>query len=166
MACGNLYVAGSSVFPTYGASNPTLNLLALTLAAGRPSQKGDGMKSSRRDLGLGAAALAVLGGAALGYRRLFGRWYAPTPYDDLLHQIVDRGPAAQLGAMAAKPCRVSMSPSWRPGCASPASACSRRARSDAAAGRVMEVGGWIVPESVALYSALAAQGLFLKAGPE
>jgi choline dehydrogenase-like flavoprotein len=30
----NLYVAGSSVFPTYGASNPTLNLLAMTLRLG------------------------------------------------------------------------------------------------------------------------------------
>jgi choline dehydrogenase-like flavoprotein len=30
----NLYVAGSSVFPTYGASNPTLNLLALALRLG------------------------------------------------------------------------------------------------------------------------------------
>jgi choline dehydrogenase-like flavoprotein len=28
---GNLYIAGSAVFPTYGASNPTLNLLALVL---------------------------------------------------------------------------------------------------------------------------------------
>ena len=27
----NLFVAGSAVFPTYGASNPTLNLLAITL---------------------------------------------------------------------------------------------------------------------------------------
>ena len=27
----NLYVAGSSVFPSYSASNPTLNLVALTL---------------------------------------------------------------------------------------------------------------------------------------
>ena len=27
----NLYVAGSSIFPTYGSSNPTLNLVALTL---------------------------------------------------------------------------------------------------------------------------------------
>ncbi len=27
----NLYVAGSAVFPTYGASNPTMNLVALTL---------------------------------------------------------------------------------------------------------------------------------------
>ena len=33
----NLYVAGSSVFPTYGSSNPTLNLVALTLQARRPS---------------------------------------------------------------------------------------------------------------------------------
>src|SRR6202012_2700478 len=31
---GNLYVAGSSVFPTYGASNPTLNLVAMTLRLG------------------------------------------------------------------------------------------------------------------------------------
>ena len=27
----NLFIAGSSIFPTYGASNPTLNLIALTL---------------------------------------------------------------------------------------------------------------------------------------
>jgi choline dehydrogenase-like flavoprotein len=27
----NLYVAGSAVFPTYGAANPTVNLLALAL---------------------------------------------------------------------------------------------------------------------------------------
>ena len=27
----NLYVAGSAVFPTYGASNPTMNLVALVL---------------------------------------------------------------------------------------------------------------------------------------
>lgn len=30
----NLFVAGSSVFPTYGSSNPTLNLIALTLRLG------------------------------------------------------------------------------------------------------------------------------------
>ncbi|HVW73153.1 MAG TPA: GMC family oxidoreductase [Rhizomicrobium sp.] len=33
-AIDNLYVAGSSVFPTYSASNPTLNLIALTLRLG------------------------------------------------------------------------------------------------------------------------------------
>ena len=31
---GNLYIAGSSVFPSYSASNPTLNLIALTLRLG------------------------------------------------------------------------------------------------------------------------------------
>jgi choline dehydrogenase-like flavoprotein len=30
----NLYIASSSVFPTYSASNPTLNLIALTLRLG------------------------------------------------------------------------------------------------------------------------------------
>jgi choline dehydrogenase-like flavoprotein len=30
----NLFIAGSSVFPTYGASNPTLNLVAMTLRLG------------------------------------------------------------------------------------------------------------------------------------
>ena len=33
---GNLFVAGSSVFPTYGASNPTMNLVALTLRLADP----------------------------------------------------------------------------------------------------------------------------------
>jgi choline dehydrogenase-like flavoprotein len=33
-AMDNLYIAGSSVFPTYSASNPTLNLIALTLRLG------------------------------------------------------------------------------------------------------------------------------------
>jgi choline dehydrogenase-like flavoprotein len=27
----NLYIGGSGVFPTYSASNPTMNLVALTL---------------------------------------------------------------------------------------------------------------------------------------
>lgn len=35
----NLFVAGSSVFPTYGASNPTLNLVALTLRLGAHLKK-------------------------------------------------------------------------------------------------------------------------------
>src|ERR1700722_11449749 len=74
----------------------------LDASARRPSQKGDGMKLSRRDFGLGAAAALVLGAGALGYRRFLGPWYAPTAYDDLLHQIVDRRPAAELGAVAAK----------------------------------------------------------------
>jgi choline dehydrogenase-like flavoprotein len=35
----NLYIAGSSVFPSYSASNPTLNLIALTLRLGDQLKK-------------------------------------------------------------------------------------------------------------------------------
>jgi len=115
------------------------------------------MKLSRRDLGLGAAALALLGAGAVGYRRFLGPWYAPTAYDDLLHQIVDRRPAAQLGLPAAKAMPGFDVAKLAAKLRQPGFGLSRRARDDAAAGRVTEVSGWVVPESVALYSALAAQ---------
>ena len=49
-------------------------------------------------IGAGLAALAALAAGGIGH--LLGRWYPPTPYDDLLHQIVDREPAAALGRAA------------------------------------------------------------------
>ena len=115
------------------------------------------MKISRRELGIGAAAIALLGAASFGYRQLFGRWYAPTPYDDLLHQIIDRKPAARLGTEAVQTMPDFDVPKLAARLRQPGYDLSRRAKSDAAANRVTEVGGWIVPESVALYSALAAQ---------
>ena len=111
------------------------------------------MKLSRRAFGMGAAALAGLGGVALGWRHIFGRWYTPTPYDDLLHQIVDREPAAVLGKTLPKPDVAALAARLR----QPGFALQRRARADAAAGRVVEAGGWIVPQSVAAYAQLAAQ---------
>jgi hypothetical protein len=115
------------------------------------------MKLTRRNLGLGAAALALLGAAGVGYRQISGGWYAPTQYDDLLHQIVDRRPAAKLGAVAAKAMPGFDTAKLAAKLRQPGFGLSRRARTDAANGRVMEVGGWVVPESVGLYSALAAQ---------
>jgi hypothetical protein len=115
------------------------------------------MKLSRRDFGLGAAAALLLGTGALNYRRFLGPWYAPTAYDDLLHQITDRRPAAQLGAVAAKAMPNFDTGKLAAKLRQPGFGLSRRARDDAANGRVMEVGGWVVPESVGLYSALAAQ---------
>jgi hypothetical protein len=115
------------------------------------------MSLTRRDVGIGAAAMVLLGAASLGYRHFFGRWYAPTPYDDLLHQIVDRKPAARLGAEAVKKMPGFNVASLASRLRQPGYDLSRRARSDAAANRLTEVSGWIVPESVALYSALASQ---------
>lgn len=114
------------------------------------------MRITRRGLSLGAAALAAAGAGALGYGRIFAKHYAPTPYDDLLHQIVDREPAALLGKAAAQiPGQdvATLAAKLR----QPGFALKDRARNDAGAGRVMEAGGWVVPETVAFYSALAAQ---------
>ena len=115
------------------------------------------MTVSRRGFALGAAALALLGAAGLNYRRFLGPWYAPTPYDDLLHQIVDRRPAATLGWTVAKTMPHVSAGALAARLRQPGFDLARRARADATAGRVMEAEGWVVPESVALYSALAAQ---------
>lgn len=110
----------------------------------------------RAILGGGIAALAALAaGAAWRFPHLFG--WRPTPYDDLLSQIVDRAPAAALGeaARAARPGfddpRTLALVLRQPGFA-----LATRAPQDAAAGRVVEVSGWILPETVAAYAALAA----------
>jgi hypothetical protein len=115
------------------------------------------MRISRRGFGFGAAALAVLGAASFGYRRMFAPWYAPTPYDDLLHQIVDRAPAALLGKTAARTMPGQDVAALAAKLRQPGFGLSERARTDAGAGRVTEAGGWVVPETVAFYAALAAQ---------
>ncbi|MEO8895161.1 MAG: hypothetical protein ABI450_04710, partial [Rhizomicrobium sp.] len=48
-----------------------------------------------------AAVLAMAGGAAWKFQ-LFAKHYPPTPYDDLLSQIVDRDPAIVFGQAARK----------------------------------------------------------------
>ena len=116
------------------------------------------MTVSRRGFAFGAAALALLGGGfALNYRRIVRPWYAPTPYDDLLRQIVDRRPAATLGQTVARTLPHLDAAALAARLRRPGFALAERARGDAAAGRVVEVRGWVVPESVALYAALAAQ---------
>ena len=112
-------------------------------------------KTTRRAAIAGAAVLAVVGGAVWKLHPL-RKSYPPTPYDDLLSQIVDREPAARLGAAVAKS---------QPGLEASALAqqlragprLSARARADAAQNRLIEAGGWVLPQSVALYAALAAK---------
>lgn len=113
------------------------------------------MRLSRRGFGLGLGGLIAAGAAAFGYRRVFGP--APTPYDDLLNQIVDRKPAAALGKTVIKTLPNSDAGTLAARLRQPGFGLRDRARADAAAGRVMEAGGWIVPETVALYAALAAR---------
>jgi hypothetical protein len=106
-------------------------------------------------LGTAVAVVAAASGAAAWRLHLFGPYYPPTPYDDLLHQITDRVPATVFGQAALK---------TMPGANAASLARALRgqgafaalAASDPAKGRVTEVSGWVVPESVARYAALAA----------
>lgn len=104
--------------------------------------------------GIAGATLVAAGGAAWRLN-LFGPHYPPTPYDDLLHQIPDREPARIFGqaALDAMPgaTAASLARTLRGQGALAVSAVS-----DPQKDHVTEVSGWVVPESVARYAALAA----------
>ena len=111
----------------------------------------------RRDVMAAIAAAGVAVAAGLyRFTDLFVKHYAPTPYDDLLARLTDREQAAKLGAQL-------------PGSFDLASQSARlrdtfrkqdlaaAANADIAAGHMVEVGGWVLPETVALLSVLAAK---------
>ena len=114
---------------------------------------------SRRTMVAGGGIAAALGATALGLTlpRWFGRRYAPTPYDDLLEALVDRDEAARVGAVA----RASL-----PTFSARAAARELRQRfeqrnlvevvdADIKQGRMAEVGGWVLPDSLAQLCTLA-----------
>ena len=111
----------------------------------------------RRSLIAGvAAASAAVAAGLYRFTDLFVKHYAPTPYDDVLAALTDREQAAKLGAFVAEaPPPQALAEKLRGTVKSNGLAAT--AKADAAAGRVMEVDGWLVPESVALLSALAAK---------
>jgi hypothetical protein len=107
-------------------------------------------------IGSAAAVSAALAAGLYRFTDLVVKHYAPTPYDDLLGALADREQAAKLGALVsqapqtpdlAAKLRLSIKPNG----------LTVAAKADAASGRLTEVGGWMVPESVALLSALAAK---------
>jgi hypothetical protein len=107
-------------------------------------------------IGSAAAVSAALAAGLYRFTDLFVKHYAPTPYDDLLRALGDREQAAKLGALVsqtpqppdlAAKLRLSIKPNG----------LAVAAKTDAAAGRLMEVSGWVMPENVALLSALAAK---------
>jgi hypothetical protein len=104
--------------------------------------------------GVTVAAVAAAGGAAWRFH-LFGRYYPPTPYDDLLKQIADREPARIFGQAALRTMPDTNAASLARTLRGQGSLAAR-ATSDPAEGQVAEISGWVVPESVARYAALAA----------
>ena len=113
------------------------------------------MKRRTLIAGVAAAGTAVAAGL-YRFTDLFVKHYPPTPYDDLLVQLIDRQQASRLGAkLAGAPDAAHLAAqlrvSLKPGNLGAA------AEADVAAGRVMEVDGWVLPKTVALLSALASK---------
>jgi hypothetical protein len=102
-----------------------------------------------------AAGAAVVAGLTR-FTDLFVKHYPPTPYDDVLAALVDREQAVRFGGMVQDAAAVDQLAATLRGALKP-SGLAGAATSDIAAGRLAEVDGWVVPESVALLSALAAK---------
>jgi hypothetical protein len=114
---------------------------------------------TRRVVVIGVATVAAAGVAAVEGPKLLKPRHAPSPYDDLLDRLDDRDAAAQIGeavlagrtgfdaAKVAEKLRKKLR--FR--------RLSRVNAEDAAAYRVVEANGWILPETLALLCALAAK---------
>ncbi len=102
-----------------------------------------------------AAGSAAVAAGLYRFTDLFVKHYPPSPYDDVLAALADREQAAKLGALvsgapAPQALATKLRVAIKPG-------LTAAAKADATSGRLTEVGGWVVPESVALLSALAAK---------
>jgi hypothetical protein len=104
-----------------------------------------------------AIAIAAAAGGATWKFRFFGPHYPPTPYDDLLGQITDRAPAILLGQAALKTMPAMNADQLAATLRRDGRRLSARAPVEPGEAQVTEVAGWVVPQSVALFAALAAR---------
>ncbi|OJT97694.1 MAG: hypothetical protein BGN82_10460 [Alphaproteobacteria bacterium 65-7] len=109
----------------------------------------------RRVLLAGAGLAAIAAGAGLyRFTDVIVKHYPPTPYDDLLEQLADRATARVIGArLPVEPAHAAT----RLREALTGQSLADAVQADVAAGRLSEVAGWLLPESVALLAALAAR---------
>jgi len=111
----------------------------------------------RRDVAAAVVAAGVAATAGLyRFTDLFVKHYAPTPYDDLLTRLIDREQAAKLGAQLTGSFDLA-SQSTRLRDIFRKQDLAGAVNADIAAGRLVEVTGWVLPETVALLSALASR---------
>jgi|WetSurMetagenome_2_1015567.scaffolds.fasta_scaffold1671992_1 hypothetical protein len=114
---------------------------------------------TRRRVMMGAGGAAVVAAGVAGGRFLLKKRYAPSPYDDLLVRLEDRDAAAQIGETV-----LAEADDFDP----KEVADDLRARlkdhslanemaSDASEDRLVEAGGWVLPETLGLLCALAAK---------
>jgi hypothetical protein len=122
----------------------------------------------RRTLLLGSGAALVAAGGAAWVMKPFRKQYPPSPYDDILAKVDDREWAAKFGvlALAAMPDFTANNGAARLRPLLNRGSLSQVAMRDAEAGRLMEIHGWLVPESIVLMAALAKSAEATTAQPE
>ena len=114
---------------------------------------------TRRNILIGAGGTVVLAAAAFEGRRLLRKRYASSPYDDLLALLDNRDADAQIGEAVLAGIddfdlkKMSASVRARIG----RRPLAQLMIEDAGKGRVLESGGWVIPETLALLCALAAK---------
>ncbi len=111
------------------------------------------MKRRALLLGTGVAAIAAAAGL-YRFTNTFVKHYPPTPYDDILDRLADRAPARTLGAIVKTDTAQAAARLRR---ALEGKSLGRAVRADITSGRIVEVAGWQLPQSVADIAALAAR---------
>jgi hypothetical protein len=117
------------------------------------------VKITRRNALLAGGGAAAILAAGLGGRFLLRKRHAPSPYDDLLSLLDDRDADAQIGETV-----LAEVEEFEP----KAMADELRTRlggrplaavlvEDTVQNRVVEAGGWVLPETLGLLCALAAK---------
>ena len=114
---------------------------------------------TRRNIVIGAGSAVVLAATAFEGSRLLRKHHAPTPYDDLLSRIDNRDAAAQIGEAVlakfddfdAKTVAADMRARLEH------NTLVQVASGDAVEGRLLEAGGWVIPQTLGLLCALAAK---------
>ncbi len=111
---------------------------------------------------IGGGIAVALGLTAVGVTvpRLFGKHYRKSPYDDLLAQLIDRDAAAKVGKAALQgggifPDPADLARELR-------GRLERRSLADVTASdldqsNLVEVRGWVLPQTLVLLSVLAAE---------
>ncbi len=116
-------------------------------------------RPTRRQILWLGGGVVVLAGGGVAARLLLRKRFAPTPYDDLIALVEDRDGAAQIGETV-----LAEVEDFEP----TAMAADLRSRiagrplagviaEDASDGRLVEAGGWVLPETLGLICALAAK---------
>ena len=113
---------------------------------------------TRRNIVIGAGGAVVLAAAFEGSRLLRKR-HAPTAYDDLLSRLDDRDADAQIGEAVLANITDFDAKTVAAGARArlERKTLAQVASEDAVGGRLLEAGGWVIPETLGLLCALAAK---------